>query len=69
MAQDTSSTKETRTKNSRTERPAFTDNNKDGICDNAGTNQVRGNSKGTCKGPGGQKGNGNSTRRGSCQNF
>ncbi len=75
MAQETPATQEKGTRNTRTERPAFVDNNKDGICDNAGTKQGNGNCDGTGKGQIGQKGKGNHNgnrnckRNGSCRNL
>ncbi len=57
MAQETTSVKGSAGVN--TNRPAFVDNNKDGICDNFGTNKGKGNCNGSGRGQGMRNGKGN----------
>jgi hypothetical protein len=66
VAQDTPSGKKAIVVNSNTTRPAFVDNNKDGICDNV-NKAGKGNCNGFGRGQGVQNGNGNCTGQGKGQ--
>ena len=64
MAQETPSGKGTAPVNTNIKRPAFVDNNKDGICDNFAVNQGKGNGNGAGRGQGLRRGNGQGTCNG-----
>jgi hypothetical protein len=64
MAQETPVAKQNASVDKNATRPAFVDNNKDGICDNFGVGQAKGNGNGSGRGQGMRYRNGRCCGRG-----
>lgn len=67
MAQETPTAKGNVSSDKNVTRPAFADNNKDGICDNYGRGQAKGNGNGSGRGQGMRYRNGRCCGRGNGQ--